>query len=62
VAIVIADPVAGLPPTDPLDHEHRVTLPQPLLALGPTHERRGNAAAGILPLRTSARCSRPRER
>jgi len=29
VAIVIAERVAGSPPTDPLDHEHRVTLPQP---------------------------------
>ena len=36
VAIVIAERVAGSPPTDPLDHEHRVTLPQPILALGPS--------------------------
>ena len=36
VAIVIAERVAGSPPTDPLDHEHRVTLPHPILALGPS--------------------------
>jgi hypothetical protein len=36
VAIVIADRVAGLPPTDPLDHEHQVTLPQPPLSPGPS--------------------------
>jgi hypothetical protein len=36
VAIVIADRVAGLPPTDPLDHEHRVTLPQPPVSPGPS--------------------------
>jgi hypothetical protein len=53
VAIVIADRVAGLPPTDPLDHKHVVTLPQPLLALGPSANGDAYACGQFWPLPTS---------
>ena len=55
VAIIIADRVAGLPPTDPLDHEHRVTLPQPLLALGPSTNGGAYSAGSSVRRPTGAR-------